>query len=48
MPKNCSKDVSAVVGHMDDVMMHGTAAEKFALKEMFGLETLQHDDDFMS
>ncbi|TVY33265.1 putative extracellular serine carboxypeptidase [Lachnellula subtilissima] len=32
MPKNCSKDVSAVIDYMDNVWAHGTDAEKLALK----------------
>jgi hypothetical protein len=48
MPKNCSKDVSLVVDHVDKVLTTGSAAEKTALKSMFGLEAVEHDDDFAS
>ena len=46
MPKNCSKDVSLVINHIDNVLTHGSAAKKLALKTMFGLEGVEHDDDF--
>ncbi|CAL3969226.1 unnamed protein product [Diplocarpon coronariae] len=48
MPKNCSKDVTAVVEYMDDVFQHGTESEKVALKTQFGLQDLDHYDDVMS
>jgi len=48
MPQNCSTDVSLVVDHIDSVLNTGTAAEKLALKKMFGLEVLEHDSDFAS
>ncbi|PVH89666.1 putative serine protease K12H4.7 [Cadophora sp. DSE1049] len=47
MPKNCSKDITAVVEYMDDVFMHGKESEKLALKAQFGLESLDHYDDVM-
>lgn len=48
MPKNCSKDVNLVIEHMDSVMLTGTEDEKHELKAMFGLEDVEHDDDFMA
>ena len=48
MPANCSKDVTLVVDYMDDVLMHGSASEILALKTRFGLEALEHNDDFMA
>ena len=45
MPKNCSKDVTLVINHVDDVLKKGTATEKLALKSMFGLEDVEHDGD---
>lgn len=48
MPQNCSKDVSLVIDYMDNVLEHGTAAEQLALKEMFGVGGVQHNDDFMA
>ena len=48
MPKNCSKDVSLVIDHMDNVLMHGTAQEAHALKAMFKMESVEHNDDFMA
>jgi hypothetical protein len=45
MPQNCSADFSAIIDHVDDVLLTGTADEKVALKDMFGLGALEHDDD---
>lgn len=46
MPQNCSKDVSLVVDHVDKVLTHGNVSSKLALKSMFGLQDVEHDDDF--
>ena len=46
MARNCSKDVSLVIDHVDNVLTYGTTANKLALKRMFGLGSLEHDDDF--
>lgn len=46
MPANCSKDVSLVIDYVDSVLTTGTDANKTALKSKFGLETVEHDDDF--
>lgn len=48
MPQNCSKDVSLVIDHMDGVLLNGTDKEIRDLKAMFGLESLEHSDDFMA
>ncbi|PQE15701.1 disulfide-isomerase erp38 protein [Rutstroemia sp. NJR-2017a BBW] len=48
MPKNCSADINRVINYMDNILMHGNKTAKTALKTMFGLETVQHDDDFMA
>lgn len=48
MPKNCSKDVSLVIDHMDGILLNGTDKEIHDLKAKFGLEALQHSDDFMA
>ncbi|TQS36050.1 hypothetical protein Golomagni_03509 [Golovinomyces magnicellulatus] len=48
MPKNCSKDISRVIDFLDDLMIHGNKSDKYAMKERFGLESVEHDDDFMS
>ncbi|KAL2072372.1 hypothetical protein VTL71DRAFT_11715 [Oculimacula yallundae] len=48
LPKNCSKDITTVVEHMDNVFMHGEESEKIALKAQFGLESLDHYDDVMA
>ncbi|KAI9742271.1 MAG: hypothetical protein M1818_004171 [Claussenomyces sp. TS43310] len=48
MPANCSRDVSVVIDHVDEVLTTGTAEEKNALKAMFGLEGVEHADDFAS
>ena len=46
MPKNCSKDVSLVIEYIDEVLTTGSVANKTSLKTMFGLQDLEHDDDF--
>ncbi|KAF4991400.1 hypothetical protein FDECE_14055 [Fusarium decemcellulare] len=48
MPQNCSKDVSLVVDHIDETLIHGTSQQKSALKDRFGLAALEHDADFAS
>ncbi|KAG9045423.1 hypothetical protein FS837_006333 [Tulasnella sp. UAMH 9824] len=45
MPKNCSKDVAAVIKHVDEILLYGSEADKHKLKEPFGLWGLK-DDDF--
>ncbi|KAH6652526.1 serine carboxypeptidase S28 [Truncatella angustata] len=45
MPKNCSLDYEAIVDHIDTVFTKGTEEEKIALKAMFLLEDVAHDDD---
>lgn len=44
MPKNCSKDVSLVIDHMDDVFTNGSKEEQQKLKAMFSMEALRADD----
>lgn len=46
MPQNCSADITLVIDHIDEVLTAGTDVEIYALKEMFGLEALEHNDDF--
>ncbi|THZ17139.1 serine carboxypeptidase [Aureobasidium pullulans] len=46
MPKNCSSDVSLVIDHIDNILLNGTTSEITALKTKFGLEGLEHNDDF--
>jgi len=48
MPANCSKDVSLVIDHMDSILLNGTADEVHQLKAKFGLESVEHNDDFMA
>jgi hypothetical protein len=47
MPKNCSTDVNLVIEHMDNVLTTGTEDEIYQLKSTFGLEDIEHNDDFM-
>jgi hypothetical protein len=47
MPKNCSSDVSKVIDYMDNVLLHGSKKEQYDLKAKFGLESVEHNDDFM-
>jgi hypothetical protein len=44
-PKNCSKDVNAVIEYIDEVLAHGSDEKKRALKARFLLEDLE-DADF--
>ena len=46
MPKNCSKDVNLAIEYIDDVLLHGSDDEVRALKARFGLEDVEHNDDF--
>lgn len=48
MPANCSKDVSLVIDHMDDILTSGNTTAIHALKTRFGLENVTHNDDFMA
>ncbi|OCK74614.1 serine carboxypeptidase [Lepidopterella palustris CBS 459.81] len=48
MPQNCSKDMSLIVDHVDEVGKYGSEDEKYALKAMFGLGDVEHFDDFAS
>ncbi|KAK8022241.1 hypothetical protein PG993_013008 [Apiospora rasikravindrae] len=44
-PKNCTKDLTAVIDHIDEILFHGTPEEKQALKDKFKLGDLG-DKDF--
>jgi hypothetical protein len=46
MAQNCSTDVTLVIDHIDEVLTTGTADEIYALKDMFGLAGVEHNDDF--
>lgn len=46
MPKNCSKDVALVIDHIDDVLTTGSDKEIHDLKAKFGMEDIEHSDDF--
>lgn len=46
MPQNCSSDVGKVIAHVDDILLGNNTAAKKALKKKFGLEAIEHDDDF--
>jgi hypothetical protein len=46
MPQNCSLDVNRVIDHIDTILTSGTPLDKQQLKALFGLEGLQHDNDF--
>ncbi|KAJ5659501.1 Peptidase S28 [Penicillium longicatenatum] len=46
MAKNCSADVSRVVDYVDKVSKYGTKAQQKELQALFGLEDLEHYDDF--
>ncbi|KAI1338737.1 peptidase S28 [Xylariaceae sp. FL0016] len=46
-PANCSADLSAVIDHVDSILLNGTSEEKTALKDKFMLADLE-DADFAS
>lgn len=48
MPQNCSSDVSKVVDYMDGVLQSNDTSAISSLKAKFGLEGLEHNDDFMA
>ena len=48
MAPNCSSDVSLVIDHIDEVLNGGNQSQIRALKTKFGLENLEHNDDFAS
>ncbi|RYP09597.1 hypothetical protein DL764_001201 [Monosporascus ibericus] len=45
MPKNCSKDFSAIIEYVGDVFLHGSRKQKVDLKRLFGLQGVRHGDD---
>ncbi|EFQ95405.1 hypothetical protein PTT_06614 [Pyrenophora teres f. teres 0-1] len=47
-PKNCTKDVAAVIDHIDQVFSRGINQEKVAIKTIFGLQNLTNDADFLN
>lgn len=46
MPKNCSTDVNRVIDYLDFVLTFGSKSEVHDLKVKFGLEGVEHNDDF--
>ena len=48
MPKNCSKDISLVIDHMDSILTTGSRDEQYALKARFSMQDVAHNDDFMA
>jgi hypothetical protein len=44
--QNCSKDIGKVVDHIDDIGVNGTQKEQRDLKTVFGMEAIEHYDDF--
>lgn len=48
MPQNCSTDVIKVIEYMDGILQSNDTTAKQTLKAKFGLEGVEHDDDFMS
>ena len=46
MPTNCSRDINRVIEYVDFVRFAGSKRRQWHLKKMFGLEELQHFDDF--
>jgi len=46
LPRNCSADVKAVVSYVDHVLSSASDDDILTLKGYFGLEMLDHHDDF--
>lgn len=46
MPQNCSKDLSLVMDHIDQVLNTGSSQDIHTLKDMFGLADVTYSDDF--
>src|SRR3569833_1915152 len=46
MPGNCSADFVKIFEYTDKVLLGGNKTEIKALKALFGLASLEHDDDF--
>jgi hypothetical protein len=46
MAANCSSDVTLVIDYIDNILMHGTPSQISSLKAMFGMEAVEHNDDF--
>ncbi|KAI0106598.1 peptidase S28 [Hypoxylon sp. NC0597] len=46
MPKNCSRDFSAIISYVDQVLGgQGSHKQQVHLKQLFGLQDLEHVDD---
>ncbi|GAB1315250.1 hypothetical protein MFIFM68171_05460 [Madurella fahalii] len=48
MPKNCRDNMTSIAKHIDQVLGRQDETEILELKTMFGLEQLEHVDDFAS
>jgi hypothetical protein len=48
MPKNCSTDVEAVIGYIDEVFTGSNQTAINYIKDLFGLGVLTHLDDVVS
>lgn len=46
MAANCSADITRVINHLDSVLTFGSPHEVAKLKAQFGLEDVEHNDDF--
>lgn len=46
LPQNCTADIRLVIEHVDSILINGTDAEVQALKDKFGLGTIEHSADF--
>ena len=46
LPRNCSRDVQAVVARVDRVLTRDDPGEVAHLKNLFGLADIEHHDDF--
>lgn len=46
MPRNCSADLSRIIEHVDKVIDDGNSTVVRELQTMFGMQDLNHTDDF--
>ena len=46
MPTDCSYTTASIIEQVDVILSTGTNVQKQALKSIFGLGLVTHDDDF--
>lgn len=46
IPRNCSADIRAVIGYVDEILDSGDTDDIMQMKSLFGLGDIVHHDDF--